>query len=122
MYVGLRVSTPYPCLTLMKFEFSGQIVKTQSNTKVMKIHPVGAELFHADGRTGMTKTIVALRNFAKRLTNTVHFAVKPLPDTSLTRKQYLPFLKQSRCIYQHPAEIITLQNHSKELYFSRAET
>jgi hypothetical protein len=35
----------------------------------MKIHPVRAELFHADGekdgRTDMTKLIVAFRNFGK---------------------------------------------------------
>jgi hypothetical protein len=35
----------------------------------MKIRPVEAELFHIDGRTdretGMTKLIVAFRNFAK---------------------------------------------------------
>ena len=34
----------------------------------MKIHPVGAELFHADGwtdgQTDMMKLIVAFRNFA----------------------------------------------------------
>ena len=30
----------------------------------MKIRHVGAELFHADGRTDMTKLIVAFRNFA----------------------------------------------------------
>jgi hypothetical protein len=30
----------------------------------MKIHPVGAELFHADGQMDITKLIVALRNFA----------------------------------------------------------
>jgi hypothetical protein len=34
----------------------------------MKIHPGGAELFYADGQTdkqtGMTKVIVAFRNFA----------------------------------------------------------
>ena len=30
----------------------------------MKIRPVGAELFHADRRTGMTKLTVAFRNFA----------------------------------------------------------
>ena len=34
----------------------------------MKVRPVGAELFHADrrtnGRTDMTKLIVAFRNFA----------------------------------------------------------
>jgi hypothetical protein len=28
----------------------------------MKIHPVGAELFHADGRTEKTKLIFAFRN------------------------------------------------------------
>ena len=30
----------------------------------MKIHPVGAESFHADGRTDTTKLTVAFRNFA----------------------------------------------------------
>ena len=30
----------------------------------MKIHKVGAELFHADRRTDMTKLTVAFRNFA----------------------------------------------------------
>jgi hypothetical protein len=30
----------------------------------MKICEVGTELFHADGRTDMTKLIVAFRNFA----------------------------------------------------------
>jgi hypothetical protein len=37
------------------------------NTEIsnfMKICPVGAELFHADRRTDMTKLIVAFRNFA----------------------------------------------------------
>ena len=31
----------------------------------MKIFPLGAELFHADGRTDMNKLIVAFRNFLK---------------------------------------------------------
>ena len=31
----------------------------------MKIRSVGAELFHADGQTGMTKLMDAFRNFAK---------------------------------------------------------
>jgi hypothetical protein len=43
----------------------------------MKIPPMGAELFHADGqadrRTDMTKLAVAFRNFVKRI-KTVHFA------------------------------------------------
>ena len=41
--------------------------KKKKNNQVpnfMKICPVGAELFHADGRTDMTKPIVAFRNFA----------------------------------------------------------
>jgi hypothetical protein len=29
----------------------------------IKIHPVGAELFHADGQKNMTKLTVAFRNF-----------------------------------------------------------
>jgi hypothetical protein len=31
----------------------------------MKIRPVGAEVFHADGQTDMTKLVVAFRDFAK---------------------------------------------------------
>ena len=31
---------------------------------LMKIRPVGAELFHADGRTDMAKLIVTFRNIA----------------------------------------------------------
>jgi len=42
--------------------------KNPQISKVMKPRPVGAELFHADGRTDgepdMTKPIVAVRNFA----------------------------------------------------------
>jgi hypothetical protein len=30
----------------------------------MKIHLVGAELFHADGKTDMTNLLIAFRNFA----------------------------------------------------------
>jgi len=30
----------------------------------MKIRPVGAEVFHADGRTDMAKIIVTFRHFA----------------------------------------------------------
>jgi len=35
----------------------------------MKILPVGAELFHADGQPDITKLIVAFRNFANAPTN-----------------------------------------------------
>ena len=40
---------------------------------------VGAELFHADGRTDMTKLIVALRNFAKTPKIAVMACLKLLP-------------------------------------------
>jgi hypothetical protein len=42
----------------------------EKNTHMLyfiKIRPVGAELFHADGRTDMTKLIVAFRNFANAI-------------------------------------------------------
>ena len=32
---------------------------------LMKIRPVGAELFHPDGRTDMMKLLIAFRDFAK---------------------------------------------------------
>jgi hypothetical protein len=35
----------------MKLEFSRQIFEKYSNIKVIKICPMGAELFHAGGRT-----------------------------------------------------------------------
>ena len=35
----------------------------------MKIRPVGAELFHAEGRTEMSKLQIAFRNIAKALKN-----------------------------------------------------
>ena len=41
----------------------------------MKLHPVGAELFHGDGPTHMT-LIIAFRNFAKayKKLNAIFFA------------------------------------------------
>jgi len=47
---------------------STDFLKNNQISVFMKILPVGAELFHADGRTDrrtdMTKLIVAFRNFA----------------------------------------------------------
>ena len=47
----------------------------QQISEFLKIRPVEAELFHADGRTDMTKLIVAICNFAK--------APKKQPNLSL---------------------------------------
>jgi hypothetical protein len=44
--------------------FFDRFTKTLQISNLMKIRPVGAELFHADGRMDMTKLTVALRNFA----------------------------------------------------------
>ena len=38
----------------------------------MEIHPVGAEVFHADGRTDMMNLIFAFRKFAKAPKNNKH--------------------------------------------------
>ena len=43
----------------------------------MKIRPVGAELFHADRQTDMTKLIVAFRNFAKAPKNSLMLSLCP---------------------------------------------
>jgi hypothetical protein len=44
--------------------FSTDFRKSLGIPSFIKIRPVGAELFHADGETNMTKIIVAFRNFA----------------------------------------------------------
>jgi hypothetical protein len=50
----------------MQFEFSRQIFKNTGISNFMKIRPVVAEFFHADGQTYMIKVIVAFRNSCKR--------------------------------------------------------
>jgi len=54
---------------LMKFEFLRQMTKYTQISNFIKIRPMGAELHHADRqgnrRTGMTKLVVAFRNFAQ---------------------------------------------------------
>jgi len=49
----------------MKLEFSGRIFgEVLKYQNFMKIRPMGAELFRADGRTDMTDVTVAFRNLA----------------------------------------------------------
>ena len=51
----------------------------------INIRPVGVEVFHADGRTDMTKLIVAFRNFA-------HAPINFLPSVVIQAQ----FLSQCR--------------------------
>jgi hypothetical protein len=48
----------------MKLDFSRHIFEKTQVSNPFKIRPVGAELFHAGGRTETTKIIVSFRYFA----------------------------------------------------------
>jgi hypothetical protein len=66
----------YSCHILMKLEFSQQSFKNNLISNFTKIRPVGAELFHADRRTDMTKLRVAFAILRTRLkTGKVYFFV-----------------------------------------------
>jgi hypothetical protein len=56
--------TCYSGRTLIKFVFPRQIFEKFSNSKFHENPPMGAELFHADGQTDVTKLIVAIRSSA----------------------------------------------------------
>ena len=56
-------STRYSCQIPIKLEFSRQIFEKILKYQIFtKINPVGAEMLHANGRTDITKLIVAFRN------------------------------------------------------------
>jgi len=54
-------STRYSSQILIKLDFSRQILKNTQISNLIKIRPVGAEWFHADGRTDSTKIIFAAK-------------------------------------------------------------
>jgi hypothetical protein len=55
---------------ILKYQISWNCFsKNPQISNFMEIRPVGAELFHADGWTDMTKLIVAFRNFANKPKN-----------------------------------------------------
>ena len=56
----------------MKLKSSRQFSKSLQISNLMKIRPVGTELFYKDGRTDMTKLIAAFRNFANAPKNEQH--------------------------------------------------
>ena len=58
-------------------DFLDSFSKYAKISNFIEIRAVGAELFHADGRTDMTKLIVAFRNFANAPQNSnTKFSVK----------------------------------------------
>jgi hypothetical protein len=57
-------STRYTCLILMKLNFLHIFSKNTEESNFMKVRPVGAEFLHSEGRTDITKLIVAFHNFA----------------------------------------------------------
>ena len=93
-------STPVTRPILMKIEFSWHIFEKYSNIKFNKIRPVGAELFHVNGRmdrrTHMTKLIVAFRNFANA----------PKKKVRLLRSTYT---YKCSCFYEesHPRTLVS---------------
>jgi hypothetical protein len=64
MLVFMYSTGCYSCPILTKLEFCRQLSKKTQISNFMKILPLGAEVFHADRQTDMTKLIVAFRNFA----------------------------------------------------------
>ena len=62
----------------------------------MKIRPLGAELFHVDRRTYMTKVILAFRNIAKSLRQSeaayhrTHIVRRTLSGVPFTQYDMLP--------------------------------
>jgi hypothetical protein len=66
----------------------------------MKIRPVGAELFHTDGQTDVTKLVVAFRNFANALKNT--------PVTSCKFKRVQKLCHEAVRFYKEESAIMTI--------------
>ena len=69
MYIGLHVKCPLSGQILIKIELSRQFFGKYSNITFMKTLPLETESFHADGRTDMSKLIVAFRILRTRLNN-----------------------------------------------------
>ena len=65
MYIVLHVKYRLFLSDLMKLDFIDSFSKNIQISNFVKIRPLAAELFNADGRTDLTKLIVAFRNFAK---------------------------------------------------------
>jgi hypothetical protein len=108
--------------TDIKFNFLDWFSKNTQTSNFMKIRPVGAELFHADGRTDMTKLIVAFRSFADAPKVDIyiqHIAHKTSVHTSLWKTP--SFGKTNKLIlHQGTADILLWELYGKEIYWPSA--
>ena len=104
MYIGLHVKYTLFFPILKKLEFSRKILeKNNQMSNFMKIRPVAAELFHADGRTDKAQLTVAFRNFANvpkmaRIVNIYrgkcsHCKTKLLASVPLSKNIYIHIYK-----------------------------
>jgi len=70
----------------MELQFSlGRFSKNTQISNFVKLCPVGAELYHADGQTDMTKLLIlAFRNFGKapKVVIVIHFVSCSVPSRS----------------------------------------
>jgi hypothetical protein len=62
---------------LCNLTFLDSFCKNAQIPNLLKIRPTGAQLFHADGQTDITKLIVAFRNFsiAPKISNNIFWDV-----------------------------------------------
>ena len=59
------VKNVYSCPILMKPEFLDRFFRNSRISNFIKIRPLGAELFLAEGRTDLTKLTAVFRDFTK---------------------------------------------------------
>jgi hypothetical protein len=80
-----------PVILICNLDFSYGFFFNLHVSNFMKICPLGAELVHSDGRTDMTKLIVAVLNFVK-VPKDFCINQPPAPDTHLPRPNNHGFL------------------------------
>ena len=92
------LSNRYCCRILTKLEFS--LDRVLSNIQIrnfMKIRPVGAELFHAERGTDMTKLIVAFLNFTTHPLNIIKKLIFVVPCIMLNSE--INPARCNNCVY-----------------------